>query len=359
MKFELFLDRLFSTADDPNSPLDTKIVVVSENTILWQGTDLYQDKLLPFYSTASKISGVALDVRKKLMFVAEDDGCVYQSSLDIESADEKLEVICQNVLNAKPQLLSVDWLNSQLYIMGEILNPQFKTFSISRCSFGGKKPVVAVGGLQRQPAHIEVDPYNGYLFWVIPGDEADSGLFRLDLAEISNGIKHESHPFQMIKGKNLGAFIVEHTRFRLLVPMQNENTVVSVSLNGKNEEDIRKNTQSPLLHTVISLAMANNLFIWTNGKEILTEEYHQKHHIYYHNSWIPKDINSNLIAICVNTSMSQPIPIPVNPPHNCQALLGSTKAKVSWQIPQLVGDQGKGAFKVSLNFFYFKMKMPT
>jgi hypothetical protein len=39
----------------------------------------------------------------------------------------------------------------------------------------------------------------------------------------------------------------------------------------------------------------------------------------------------------------------VNPPHSCQALLGSTRAKVSWEVPQLVGDQGKGAFKVSFD----------
>jgi proto-oncogene tyrosine-protein kinase ROS len=341
---------LFPTENDPNNAQET-IIIVSENMIFWQGSNLLEDKLLPFYSTPSKVSGIALDVRKKLMFVAEDDGCVYQSSLDIEEPGEKRQVICQNVLNAKPLLLSVDWLNAQLYIMGEILSPHHKTFSISRCDFEGRKPVVAVGGLTGKPVHIEVDPYNGYLFWVIPNEDVDSGLYRLDLGEISNGIKHESHPYQMIKGKNLGAFMVDHTRFHLLVPMQNENTVISVSLNGKNEEDIRKNTQSPLLHTVLSLAMVKNEFIWTNGREILKEEFHNTHHIYYHNSKVPKDINSSLIAICVNSSLSQPIPIPVNPPHNCQALLGSTRAKVSWQIPQLVGDQGKGAFKVSLLHF--------
>lgn len=327
---------------------------MSENTILWQGSDLYQDKLQPFYNTASKISGIALDVRKKLIFVAEDDGCIYQSSLDIDDTSEKREVICQrNGLSFKPHLLSVDWLNNQLYIMGEILSSSHhKTWTISRCDFDGKKLVVAVGGLTGMPIHIEVDPYNGYLFWVIPNDAVDPGLYRLDLGDISNGIKHDTKPFQMIKGNNLGAFIVDHTRFRLLVPKQDDNTVVSVSLNGLNEEDIRKNTQSPMLHTVISLAMANNLFIWTNGKEILTEEYHVKHHIYYHNSRLPKDINSSLVAISVNSSSSQPIPVPVNPPHNCQALLGSTRAKVSWQIPQLVGDQGKGAFKVRIVFHF-------
>lgn len=310
-----------------------------------------------FYTTISKISGIALDVQKKLMFVAEDDGCIYQSSLDLTDTAEKKEVICQkNDLNFKPLLLSVDWLNDHLYIMGELsANMHHTSWKIERCDFDGKKCILVVGGLNGKPSHIEVDPYNGYLFWVIPLDVVDNGLYRLDLGEISNGIKHETKPFSMIRGKNLGAFIVDHTRFRLLVPMQDENTIMSVSLNGKDLEDIRRNTQSPLLHSVKSLAMANNLFYWTNGKEILSEEYHQKHHAYYHNSY-PNASNTSLVAVCINSSSSQPIPVPVNPPHNCQALLGSTKAKVSWQTPQLVGDQGKGAFKVKVYYLYFFKK---
>lgn len=254
-----------------------KIILASENTILSQSPDFLLAQPVTFYTTASKISGIALDVRKKLMFVAEDDGCIYQSSLDLTDKTDKKEVICQkNGLNFKPLLLSVDWLNDHLYIMGE--STHHESWTISRCDFDGKKLIMAVGGLNGKPSHIEVDPYNGYLFWVIPDEAVDSGLYNLDLGEISNGIKHETKPFKMIKGRNLGSFIVDHTRFRLYVPMQGDNTIMSVSLNGKDQEDIRKNTQSPLLHSVKSLAMANNLFIWTNGKEILKEEYHQVHH---------------------------------------------------------------------------------
>lgn len=71
-----------------------------------------------------------------------------------------------------------------------------------------------------------------YLFWVITGNSSECGLFRLDLGDISNGIKHEDKPMTMIKGGNLGAFTVDFTRFRLLVPVQDENTVFSVSLDG-------------------------------------------------------------------------------------------------------------------------------
>jgi proto-oncogene tyrosine-protein kinase ROS len=99
--------------------------------------------------------------------VAEDNGCIYQSSLDISKKNEKREVICQkDGLNFKPTSLSVDWLNKHLYIMGEMTpgsqhQSSVKSWSISRCDYDGKKLIVAVGGLNEKPAYIEVDPYNG------------------------------------------------------------------------------------------------------------------------------------------------------------------------------------------------------
>lgn len=134
---------------------------------------------------------------------------------------------------------------------------------------------------------------------MITGTTSDDGLFRLDLGEISNGIKHEDKPLQMIKGHNLGAFTVDHTRFRLLVPFQDDNTVMSVSLDGKEQEDIRKNTQSPKFHLVKSLAIANGLFYWTNVKEVLTEEYHNFHNSYYHNAY-PDLSDASFITVFVN-----------------------------------------------------------
>jgi len=70
-----------------------------------------------------------------------------------------------------------------------------------------------------------------YLFWVIQGTMV-GGLYRLDLHDISNGVKHEVRPDVIMEDPNLGAFTVDHTNFRLLVPNHSQNTVVSVSLDG-------------------------------------------------------------------------------------------------------------------------------
>jgi proto-oncogene tyrosine-protein kinase ROS len=85
----------------------------------------------------------------------------------------------------------------------------------------------------RIDVQIKINIYiSSYLFWVITGTTSDTGLFRIDLGDISNGISHESKPLQLIKGDNLGSFTIDHTRFRLLVPLQAENTIIAVSLDG-------------------------------------------------------------------------------------------------------------------------------
>ncbi|XP_046671359.1 proto-oncogene tyrosine-protein kinase ROS-like [Homalodisca vitripennis] len=185
-----------------------------------------------------------------------------------------------------------------------------------------------------------------YLFWVMIQGPVGGGLYRLDLADISNGVKHEVIPDQILSSPHLGAFTVDHTSFRILVPNQLENTVVAVSLDGHEVTDIRSNTQQPQFHNVISLAMANGLFYWTNGERVLTEEYHAGQDSYFHNL-VYTDAAKPLI--CQHSAStcpsSQPVPVPVNPPTAVQAVLGSHTAKTSWTQPHLLGGQGKGAWQ--------------
>lgn len=105
-----------------------------------------------------------MEIEHQLLFVAEENGCIYQSSLNLAKLDKNMkEVICQKSgLNFKPSLLSVDWLNKHLYILGEIIsNSDQLSWSILRCDYEGKNLIVAYGGLNEKPLHIEVDPYNG------------------------------------------------------------------------------------------------------------------------------------------------------------------------------------------------------
>lgn len=163
------------------------------------------------------------------------------------------------------------------------------------------------------------------------------------MGDISNGIKHELHPSALITGNRLGAFVVDHGLFQLNVPFQNENTIKKITLKGVIE-DIRHNTQSPLLHSVKSLVKIKGLFFWTNGTEYRSEEYHNGINSYFHNSYSDFE-KAEIIAMRLNASIAQPTPKPVNPPVDVQAMMGSNKAKISWKTPELIHEQGKGAFR--------------
>lgn len=279
------------------------------------------------------------------MFFSDDGGFINKINLD--NIREITQILTPDQgLNFKPSLLSVDWLNNQLYILGKIDDPDVDRWQISRCSLDGKGLTIAIAGLNTRPNHIEVDPYNGYLFWVITGQTEESGLYRLDLGDISNGVKHDViTPQKILTQHDLGAFTVDYVNFKLLVPFQRINTVMSITFDGTYMTNIRQNTPKARFSKVISIAMVNDLFYWTNGGTyFIAEDFYQGDKQYYHN--ILGNSNTRpIISVCVKRKSAQPIPIPVNPPSQLQALLSGKNGKISWIVPHSLKFQGKGAYQ--------------
>lgn len=185
-----------------------------------------------------------------------------------------------------------------------------------------------------------------YLFWSLGGQsKSDGGLFRLDLSDVSNGVKHEIAPTLIFDRDPVGMFAIDYVHYKILVPIEQLNTVMSMDLNGYKYENVRKNTQTPMFESVKSFAMANDLFYWTSGDAVLMEEYHETSQYYYDNRFRDFASLSNFRFVCVKLPSAQPTPKPLNPPSNVQALLSVDRAKVSWRIPHLLGIQGRGAWQ--------------
>ncbi|XP_061926816.1 proto-oncogene tyrosine-protein kinase ROS isoform X9 [Apis cerana] len=311
------------------------LILGGQHVVAKQNADMLDDPTV-VYENTSTIRGVAIHVASAQLFISDSLGYVYRTS--IAKRTIPTVILSPSQVNFKPLSLSVDWLNLHLYILGEVKHAT-TVWQIARCNLDGRGLTVAVAGFLTRPTHIEVDPYNGYLFWVTRG-----GLYRLDLADISNGVKHEVQPYLILEDADLGAFTVDHTNFRLLVPHHIQNTVISVSLDGREVLNLRANTQQPKFKNVVSLAMANGLFYWTNGEEVLIEGYHSGQNRYFHNAY-PDRLNGSFVSVNVLMNASQPVPVPVNPPTGVQAVLGVERAKVSWQAPHLLGGQGKGAWQ--------------
>ncbi|XP_045523257.1 proto-oncogene tyrosine-protein kinase ROS isoform X2 [Pieris brassicae] len=347
---------LISTPSLPTSvPSQQPILILGgeHNILAASANDMLSDPVEELYSTEHIITGVGVDVSSDNLFISVSNGFVYKSSLSKKSPPEA--ILSPKTIDYKPLDLSVDWLNQHLYVLGEVYyykgsnrtnSSLYPSWIISRCDFDGKNGIVASSGFNSRPIHFEVDAYNGYLFWALRGIER-GGLYRLDLANISNGVKHDCRPKQIVYDANLGAFTVDHADFRLLVTHIRRNTVLAVSLDGREVSDFRSNTQRPMFFSPRSIAYANGLFYWTNGNEILMEEYHPKRDSYFHNEY-PVTYNTKTIAmreVLVALRSCQPIPVPVNPPLGVQAVMGINRAKISWSAPHLLGHQGTGAWQ--------------
>lgn len=115
--------------------------------------------------------------------------------------------------------------------------------------------------------------------------------------------------------------------------------------------DVRERTQAAQFQEVVGLAWAQGLFYWTDGERLLAEEYHQPTKSYFHNLLYP---DSAFSSIALDLEATQPLPVPVNPPTNLQAIMGSDLAKASWNLPHLLAGQGKSRWFLN-KFFYMLM----
>ncbi|XP_074032211.1 receptor protein-tyrosine kinase sevenless isoform X2 [Leptinotarsa decemlineata] len=326
-------ERQMNNVLQPPLILGTNCSIFELNNILGEPNILYRSEV--------ELKGIAYHFKKKLFFVTDSDGFVSRLSL-APGGFTKTRILEPQNLDFKPLDITVDWLNNQLYILGEV-KFQISKYIIKRCNFDGSGVTVSYAGLTKKPSSLEIDPLNGYLFWTIQ-DYNKGGLFRLDINDISNGIKHEVKINKILNETELGAFTFEYHNFNILISYQRLNTIMSVTLDGKEVKNIRTSVTTPKLKKVVSLAMASKKFYWTDGVDVFNEEYHAASRSYFHNT-IPQQTSEYYKKVFINLQSSQPWPTPINPPTNVQAIFGRNIAKTRWQPPHLVGLQGKGAWQ--------------
>ncbi|XP_057670694.1 proto-oncogene tyrosine-protein kinase ROS isoform X2 [Diorhabda carinulata] len=326
------------------------LILATNSTILELNILSMDEEPKVLYKSNIELKGIGFHYNKKLLFVTDSDGFVskiplYQNS-PINFNDPykknfvKIDILEPQNLDFKPLDVTVDWLNDQLYILGEI---KFNTaYIIKRCNLDGSGLMVVYAGLSQKPSSLQIDPLNGYLFWVIQ-DYNNGGFFRLDINDVGNGIPADKKIKKILNETELGAFTFEYHNFNVLVSYQRLNTIMSVTLDGNEIKNIRTTVATPKLSKVVSLSMENKLFYWTDGAVVYFEDYNEYSKSYYHNALVIN--NGYYKKLFINSQSSQPWPTPINPPTNVQAIFGRDIAKTRWQPPHLVGLQGKGAWQ--------------
>lgn len=307
------------------------LLIATRWQVLKQGLSILDVPAAAFHTASPvEITGVAVHVSKNLLFVADSLGSIRS----VEFADGfRSNAIILNSSN-HIGLLSVDWLNHMLYMVeGEQINV---------CNLTGSECRVAVSGFGKKPSEMKVDPYNGYLYWVLQNGTT-GGLYRIDLAKIRKEAVARQEAQLLVKDLELHTFLVDYKNYRILLPKSAQNTVVSVSLSGTDETDIRRNSQRHQFTDVRRVAYHRGNLYWTTATEAFGEEYHEKGDKFYHNKYTVD--SQPLVYLGIFHMSSQPFPVPVNPVQKVQAIFKEDLAKIAWEPPRLLGGLGQGAWQ--------------
>ncbi|KOB68746.1 Tyrosine-protein kinase receptor, partial [Operophtera brumata] len=291
-------------------------------------------------------------------------GFVYRSALSKKSASEPI-LTPENILY-KPLDLSVDWLNHHLYVLGEVYyskeaaNRQSMTpypnWEIIRCDFGGKNQIVALSGFNSRPIHFEVDAYNGREVTDFRSNTQTPMFLSTHYIAYANGLFYWTNGKEMLTEEyheqSDSYFHNEYPLAYNTKVIEARQVLVALSIidcglfywtNGKEmlteeyheQSDSYFHNEYPLAYNtkviearqvLVALSIIDcGLFYWTNGKEMLTEEYHEQSDRYFHNEY-PLAYNTKVIEAR-------------------QSVMGINVAKVSWSPPHLLGHQGSGAWQ--------------
>jgi len=330
---------------------DTKKDLESEQTVpeLILATDkvvVRRDPVFPIdddvlfrlsdFTTTAEISGLAVHVEYKYIFVSDTSGFVRRISLKDENNKQIKTILRER--SRKLSHLSVDWLNDKLYLIEET--------KISRCNLDGEYMESVITGFKNRPSDMKVDPYNGFLYWLSNSDSNTASLlYRVDLANIDKDVLTYNHANLIYQSDSIiNTFTLDFLNYRIYLPISRESTIFSITIDGNDPTNIRHNSQrNDQLEGIENLVVHDKLFYFTKGTEILTEEYQQENDKYHHNSF-QIDANS-LVSLCVMDYKSQPYPVPLNPVEKVEAVFLDRSAKIVWEKPEILGGTGLGAWQ--------------
>ncbi|KAK8385153.1 hypothetical protein O3P69_012149 [Scylla paramamosain] len=338
----------------PNAPAvddgQGYLLLTSGSSLLKLGLDTI-DPLQHIYNTSRRhqIMGMAIHIRLGIVYISDSSGSILQ----LHPTTNRFRILLSaNHLHGHPLGLSVDWLNGHLYYI--IRHGQ--VWQVWRCGLMGSSPQPVHGELQYEAKHLQVDPFNGYIWWI--SEDLEPGLHRLDLRSDragagsggeeggsgggDGGLGGGRGPEVVLESSDLGGLVLDPPNFQVLVADRRKNAILAVSLDGTSVTRLHPNTQQAFFRNLSSVVYLHRRFFWTDGKEVLTEELNNG--TFYHNSYLLVGNVSIGTLVAVHKS-TQPVPVPLNPPTHLQAVFTRRSATLTWNTPVLPALMGSGAWQ--------------
>lgn len=202
-----------------------------------------------------------------------------------------------------------------------------------------------------------------FILWSINDTEATGGLYTVDLADIVDqpvsasssvviGVdgswptaESNSRVRHLVQNVAISAFKADPINSRVFFMENNvrtNRTVAVVSYSGLGSLKVVRHSM-PYAEDVSYMAYLDDAFYWINNGHSFYEEIDQNRNVHI-NGFVPKP-NSSHTALVLCDMRSQPIPIPLKPVRNLEALFGSDSVYIRWGPPPLVPHRGRGAWQ--------------
>ena len=174
-----------------------------------------------------------------------------------------------------------------------------------------------------------------YIYWA----ELDRGIYRLDLARLSDISQKES----VVSLGDVRTFLIDPSGYQVIYPYTANDSILSSFLDGSSTEVLRYDEGHSLEYftNVSGIVYYNDLFVWTRfddstfnclGNTIVNAPK------MYSEVTPGGNIQESLHFTCARSyhgldiyhPLYQPIPAPVAPPVSLQVLFSDTTAEMSW-----------------------------
>nr|XP_036228505.1 protein sevenless isoform X3 [Bactrocera oleae] len=224
-----------------------------------------------------------------------------------------------------PKKMSVDWLNKMLFIA---VHTPIAEWAIISTDLDGNFPSFIIKNVTKSIDHMEVDPINGWLFWINNGN-----LIRTNLA---------TNYSEIIIKRNVGIFSNNYQRSLLIFYNTSDHELYESTFDGEYIQNLRLK---------LSINMPQIQSFWYNGIHLLgtngTHLFRKNYNEHEYDISIVKELEWcwSVTPLTRQTNFIQAQPMLEKSPDNLRAFVTSKMAKIVWNEPKLTEYQTEYAWR--------------
>ncbi|XP_067635363.1 protein sevenless isoform X2 [Eurosta solidaginis] len=323
-------ETFIKTKDAPiykNSDNVDFVVVSGEYSIKIKALELLTDAELVFESEhlINDFAKYAF-LGERIFFIIDVLGKIVRVTFDPDKQRDVIPTL-DKFTEYNPKKITVDWLNKRLFIAGQTLLEQW---SIISTDFSGNDHNVIYSNLSTPIAKLDIDPINGWLFWIQNGS-----IIRTNLA---------NNYSEAIVKMDVGHFVINYQSYLITFYNTSDKEFYESTYDGRYIKNLNL-TLSNSIQPIQNFWYNGIVMLVTNGTHLLRRNYYANEF----DIWTVRDLEwcSTVLPITQNgqKTLIQMQPVQLKSPENLNALVTANIAKITWNQPKLNAYQTEYAWQ--------------